>query len=619
MSSLVYRISHLDEVSPDEFIKTIQSHNESLSQLTIKLVSATRQPNGKMAVLLRIPKGDVPIPAEIKHPHIEFPRQLDKMMLGFTTIVAPKDHEVDIIAISGLNGNAYGSFKVHGGDHMWLLHSLPKRVPYARITLYGYLSDYLDNMSNLNIVTLGRSLQMEMHNHFDNNEGKPIVFIAHSLGGLVLQEAFRRSVQSPINGTSCWHESVHGLIFFGVPTSGMANAALIEVAKTSRPSLPLLYILGQSSAILEKDYNIFIDIASKRDIRVFCFGEDLNTQTPRRDSNQKAIMDGDSEWIVRPESANRIAEGFGQRHNSAQLMRNHTNLVKFSEDDNELEIVIREVQKICEDVTKRQTQSGAEVGRTAPPRAATAEEQPTSAEANIPNTGKVRTTRTSKSELKNVLLRQFPAIKDTDIPEGVYARMHRWLADCKDSNHSGNNSIYVYGKERADAPMLAAMSGHIISELIRSSYDWPVVFKLAHNSSAAPGRPGQALANLWGQLEIQCQVRLSPAEDDRDDITPSIEEFIRALKAYRVPQSTGAWGSLIVIFHVEDRYGRAKGESEILGLVSKVLEDLQKMDRIRILVVTETNCQPLKELFINSERVGAVLHAASRSLRTLKM
>lgn len=214
------------------------------------------------------------------------------------------------------------------------------------------------------------------------------------------------------------------------------------------------------------------------------------------------------------------------------------------------------------------------------------------------------------------MLRQFqyyPETKDTDIPELVYAKMRKWLERSKNYNHSGNN-LYVHGKERVDSSMLGAMSRHIISELIGADY-WPIVFKLAHSSSAALK---QALANLWGQLEIQCELRLGPTGDD--EITPLVEEeLIRALKAYHVPQTTDAWEGSIIVFHVGFRYGDARGESKVLDLVSKVLKDLQKTDKIQILVVAESNCQPLKELFTDSEKVGAVLHATSRSLGTLRM
>ncbi len=42
------------------------------------------------------------------------------------------------IALTGLGGHAFGSFKERDGAHMWLRDSLPKDVQSARVFTYGY-------------------------------------------------------------------------------------------------------------------------------------------------------------------------------------------------------------------------------------------------------------------------------------------------------------------------------------------------------------------------------------------------------------------------------------------------------------------------------------------------
>lgn len=52
-----------------------------------------------------------------------------------------------IIAISGLGGHAFGSFKERDGEHMWLRDALPYDITgesgehVARIMIYGYESN----------------------------------------------------------------------------------------------------------------------------------------------------------------------------------------------------------------------------------------------------------------------------------------------------------------------------------------------------------------------------------------------------------------------------------------------------------------------------------------------
>ena len=97
-----------------------------------------------------------------------------------------------IIAISGLGGHAFGSFKERGGEHMWLRDALPRDLtlddnrPFARVMTYGYDSGVSksDNMQSL------EDLAVSFNASFLALAGasKPILIIAHSLGGLIIKE-----------------------------------------------------------------------------------------------------------------------------------------------------------------------------------------------------------------------------------------------------------------------------------------------------------------------------------------------------------------------------------------------------------------------------------------------
>jgi hypothetical protein len=118
-----------------------------------------------------------------------------------------------IIAISGLGGHAYGSFKERGGEHMWLSDSLQRDLPMARIILYGYESGLANSSGFQNLDDLGNALQKALQTLYGRSEvckslpcsflrclhyadyryshqliKKPIIFIAHSLGGLIVKE-----------------------------------------------------------------------------------------------------------------------------------------------------------------------------------------------------------------------------------------------------------------------------------------------------------------------------------------------------------------------------------------------------------------------------------------------
>ena len=61
------------------------------------------------------------------------------------------EEAVDCVAVCGLGGHAFGSFKEKGTSYMWLRDSVPKHLPNLRIILYGYESGLEGSQSTLNI------------------------------------------------------------------------------------------------------------------------------------------------------------------------------------------------------------------------------------------------------------------------------------------------------------------------------------------------------------------------------------------------------------------------------------------------------------------------------------
>jgi hypothetical protein len=67
-----------------------------------------------------------------------------------------------VIAISGLGGHAFGSFKERGGPFMWLRDVLPLDFPKASILIYGYDTQLEQSVSFQNLADLGKALGIDM-------------------------------------------------------------------------------------------------------------------------------------------------------------------------------------------------------------------------------------------------------------------------------------------------------------------------------------------------------------------------------------------------------------------------------------------------------------------------
>lgn len=103
-----------------------------------------------------------------------------------------------VVAIAGLGGHAFGSFKDEGSDYMWLRDTLPRDLAsdgrgnkIARIMVYGYDSIVATSENAQNLEDLATSFRTSLYELINNSRAqnsRPIIFIGHSLGGLIVKQ-----------------------------------------------------------------------------------------------------------------------------------------------------------------------------------------------------------------------------------------------------------------------------------------------------------------------------------------------------------------------------------------------------------------------------------------------
>jgi hypothetical protein len=119
----------------------------------------------------------------------------------------------------------------HGNGKFWPADFLPTDIPEARIFLYGYNSNVAKDVSEASIKDHANVLldRLQRRRKTGRRHGTiPLVFIGHSLGGLVIKQALLNaqdnSTFEPIKN------STYGMVFFGTPHKGGRNAALGNLA-----------------------------------------------------------------------------------------------------------------------------------------------------------------------------------------------------------------------------------------------------------------------------------------------------------------------------------------------------------------------------------------------------
>ncbi|KAI0412863.1 hypothetical protein F5X98DRAFT_304553 [Xylaria grammica] len=132
---------------------------------------------------------------------------------------------VDIIAVHGLGGSWMETWTATPSGAIWLRDRLPQILTpinvHPRVLAFGYDSAYIFSTSHSDIDDCARSLlnRIQMARVTDESKKAPIIFIAHSMGALVVQQA--------INIAHTDHEyfddvltNTRGFVFLASPLHG---------------------------------------------------------------------------------------------------------------------------------------------------------------------------------------------------------------------------------------------------------------------------------------------------------------------------------------------------------------------------------------------------------------
>ncbi|KAI0106570.1 hypothetical protein F4776DRAFT_645778 [Hypoxylon sp. NC0597] len=281
----------------------------------------------------------------------EKPLVLDTHFLGMTPLndVEREEHKFDCIAISGLASHPFGSWQPKGEDKrfMWIRDELPHSMPDTRFSIYGYDSTLMNSNSFQSIEDLATSLinQIEL-SVLALPAAKPLVFLAHSLGGIVLKEAF---VALPNGHKQGMHilNLFQGGVFFGVPSQGMDTSHLLTMVK-GQVNEQLVDDLSTDSEYLRSLDDHFSGLASVRGMCLYWAYETKTSPTVIRNSDGSFARAGPEEILVPKKSATRSL--YSSRTSAIfPINNNHSDMVKFSEDDPNSRVVIDKLKTSCRD------------------------------------------------------------------------------------------------------------------------------------------------------------------------------------------------------------------------------------------------------------------------------
>ncbi|KAM7206365.1 hypothetical protein V8F20_002714 [Naviculisporaceae sp. PSN 640] len=269
---------------------------------------------------------------------------------GSPTNQAPEDWAVDIVAVHGLNprsrpieDHAYGAWtkpREDGGGHLWLRDSLPKVVPNARVFLYAYNSNLVFSQTKERFMDKANDLLEALRIERKKAPDRPIIFLAHSLGGILIEQALVNAQNNPEYLSI--RRATTGLLFFGTPHGG-GNRSLVALGSLVARATTKLGFNEKSDIVqaLQKG-SVFSDILKESfrhqlmDYRIVSFFEKSGNIVPR----ESAIfgLPGDRERIL-------------------GINATHSDMCRFdpstSEDAQSLRTVLSSVEDLYEDAVKK--------------------------------------------------------------------------------------------------------------------------------------------------------------------------------------------------------------------------------------------------------------------------
>ncbi|KAK0659165.1 hypothetical protein QBC41DRAFT_331647 [Cercophora samala] len=158
---------------------------------------------------------------------------IEQKHLGLRQLVAPpetEDIDADVVFVHGICAHPYNTWRHKLTKTNWLddKSMLPADLPKARILYFGYQSAWFGpNAVRQTVNTAADQLLNALMGRLrEKCPERPIIFVAHCFGGLIVQRAFHiaHSHRSNFPGLI---DAITGLIFLGTPHSGVdGNSSL---------------------------------------------------------------------------------------------------------------------------------------------------------------------------------------------------------------------------------------------------------------------------------------------------------------------------------------------------------------------------------------------------------
>ncbi|KAJ5177145.1 uncharacterized protein N7482_003022 [Penicillium canariense] len=205
----------------------------------------------------------------------------DSGPLGLNVVYTPENgHKADIVFVHGLGGSSRWTWsKSRNAELFWPLTFLPLEpdLCLARILSFGYNANFRKT-GNASTVVLDFAKELLFDLKYAKDEEKkdlnigavPLLFVVHSMGGLIIKEAYMQGQNDPEYENIV--KAISAILFLATPHRGTNLADILnQLLQSTHISTSKLYIseLSKDSLTLQKLNEQFRHVAPRLDIVSF--------------------------------------------------------------------------------------------------------------------------------------------------------------------------------------------------------------------------------------------------------------------------------------------------------------------------------------------------------------
>ncbi|KAF2647563.1 ribonuclease-like protein p/mrp subunit [Lophiostoma macrostomum CBS 122681] len=251
-----------------------------------------------------------------------------------TEVFRGENPKVDIVAVHGLNGHPFKTWTTNESNKFWLGDAdlLPFNLKESRILTFGYnaaVASLLGKTSSDRILQHAQTLVAELvaDRELEDAMQRPIIYICHSLGGIVVKRALAYSASRTSKLVQHLYSifvSTYGILFLGTPHNGSNKAALASIGSRMINALApsrvvdtdsqLADALAEGSEVLQNITDMFAPLM--KNFRIYFFWEqekmnlgtkyayivDENSAAPILDNTDRAGLPYDHRDMVKFET-----------------------------------------------------------------------------------------------------------------------------------------------------------------------------------------------------------------------------------------------------------------------------------------------------------------------------